>query len=127
MRSREKPVIEALFWASAWVQPCRVRRYGRAAVAMPILLAACVLASAQTATTTISGTVYDPRGSSGLPLPNVLVYASTTAVAAPTPGVQCLTAQNPVPTGTNVVGYTYTAVDGTFTLDNIPKTQATPL
>ena len=121
MRSREKPVIEALFWASAWVQPCRVRRYGRAAVAMPILLAACVLASAQTATTTISGTVYDPRGAGGLPLPSVLVYVSATPVAAPTPGVQCLTAQDSTPTSANVVAYTYTNVQGNFTLQNIPE------
>lgn len=69
--------------------------------------------------TTISGTVYDPRGASGLPLPNVLVYASTTPVAAPASGVQCLTVQTP--SGANVVASTYTAVDGTFTLANVPE------
>jgi hypothetical protein len=83
-----------------------------------LALAACSMALAQTpAMTTISGTVYDPRGASGLPLPNVLVYA-TTNPAAPLPsGVQCLTYQAP----TNVVSYAYTAVDGTFTLGNIPE------
>jgi Bacterial Ig-like domain (group 3) len=70
-------------------------------------------------TTTISGTVYDPRTTNPLPLPNVLVYASTTAVVAPASGVQCLTYQ--APTGANIVSYTYTAVDGTFTLPTIPQ------
>lgn len=84
-----------------------------------LLLLASALACAQN--TTISGTVYDPRGSSGLPLPNVLVYASTTAVTAPASGVQCLTYANQTPTGSNVVSYAYTAVDGTFTLQNIPE------
>ncbi|MGO8760319.1 MAG: Ig-like domain repeat protein [Terracidiphilus sp.] len=78
--------------------------------------AACGMAAAQT--TTISGTVYDPRTTSAsLPLPNVLVYATTNAVAALPSGVQCLTYQAP----TDVVSYTYTAVDGTFTLSNIPE------
>lgn len=77
------------------------------------------LAAQTTATTTISGTVYDPRTSNALPLPNVLVYASTAPVSAPTSGVQCLTYQ--APSGANIVSYTYTAVDGTFTLQNIPQ------
>ena len=67
-------------------------------------------------TTSISGTVYDPRTANALPLPNVLVYATTAPVAALPAGVQCLTYQAP----TGVVSYTYTAVDGTFTLPNIP-------
>ncbi len=75
--------------------------------------------------TTISGTVYDPRLAAGmpnpLPLPNVLVYASTTPVTPPTSGAQCVTYANSIPTGANVVNYTYTAVDGTFTLQNIPQ------
>lgn len=83
-----------------------------------LLAVACGVAAAQT--TTISGTVYDPRGPSGLPLPNVLVYASTTPVAPPAPGVQCLTSTNQTPTGPNVVSYTSTFTDGTFTLQNIP-------
>jgi hypothetical protein len=84
---------------------------------------ACSVASAQN--TTISGTVYDPRLAAGmpnpLPLPNVLVYASTTPVTPPTSGAQCVTYANSIPTGANVVSYTYTAVDGTFTLQNIPQ------
>ena len=86
-----------------------------------LLLLACGVGAAQN--TTISGTVYDPRGATGLPLPNVLVYASTAAVAPPPSGVQCLTSANQNPTGASVVpgAYTNTAVDGTFTLQNIPE------
>jgi hypothetical protein len=78
---------------------------------------ACSMAFAQSPTTTISGTVYDPRGTNGLPLPNVLVYATTDPVAPLLSGVQCLTYQAP----TGVVSYAYTAVDGTFALANIPE------
>lgn len=46
----------------------------------------------------------------------MLVYATTSAVAPLPSGVQCLTYQAP----TGVVSYTYTEVDGTFTLPNIP-------
>ncbi|MGD1065080.1 MAG: Ig-like domain repeat protein [Terracidiphilus sp.] len=84
-----------------------------------LLLLTCGAAAAQN--TTISGTVYDPRGASGLPLPNVLVYASLTPVTPPTPGVQCLTTTNQTPTGANVVSSTSTFTDGTFTLPNIPE------
>jgi hypothetical protein len=78
----------------------------------------CSHAYAQT-TTTISGTVYDPRTTANsLPLPNVLVYATTDPVAPLPAGVQCITSNNSTPTG--VVAYTYTAVDGTFTLGNVP-------
>jgi hypothetical protein len=85
-----------------------------------LLLLTCGAAAAQN--TTISGTVYDPRGASGLPLPNVLVYASTTPVSAPTTGTgQCLTYANQTPTGANVVSTAPTATDGTFTLQNIPE------
>ena len=102
------------------------RRLARSANAIAKLIwlvpAACAVAFAQTpATTTISGTVYDPRGTGGLPLPNVLVYASTSAVSPPPAGVQCLTYANQIPTGANVVTYTYTAGDGTFTLQNVPE------
>jgi hypothetical protein len=70
-------------------------------------------------TTTISGIVYDPRATANsLPLPNVLVYATTNPVASLPSGVQCLTSNNATPTG--VVAYTFTAVDGTFELGNIP-------
>jgi len=94
------------------------RRYGAVAL-LWLLLLACGAASAQN--TTISGTVYDPRTANALPLPNVLVYASTTPVSPPATGVQCLTFQNQTPTGANVVSYTYSATDGTFTLQNIPE------
>jgi len=71
-------------------------------------------------TTTISGTVYDPRTTaSSLPLPNVLVYATSGTVDPLPSGVQCLTSSNSTPTG--VVSYTYTAVDGTFILGNVPQ------
>ena len=80
---------------------------------LPVL---CTLASAQT--TTISGTVYDARTTaSSLPLPNVLVYVTTGTVDPLPSGVQCLTTSTP----TGVVSYTLTAVDGTFTLGNVPQ------
>ena len=66
----------------------------------------------------MSGTVYDPRTtSSSLPLPHVLVYATTAPVDPLPAGVQCLTYEAP----TGVVSYTYTAFDGTFTLSNVPQ------
>src|ERR1035441_9353968 len=69
-------------------------------------------------TTTISGTVYDARTTaSALPLPNVLVYVTTGTVAPLPSGVQCLTTSTPI----GVVSYTTTAVDGTFTLGNVPQ------
>lgn len=76
-----------------------------------------VLAAAQN--TTISGKVFDPRTTTdALPLPNVLVYATTASTIAPLPsGVQCLTYAAPK----GVVSYTYTAVDGSFTLDKVPQ------
>jgi hypothetical protein len=85
---------------------------------LPVL---AMQASAQT-TTTISGKVYDPRGSAnnGLPLPGVLVYATTGTPAPLTPGVQCLTSTSSAPTDPNVVSYTNSAVDGSFTLSNVP-------
>ncbi|MGP8083935.1 MAG: Ig-like domain repeat protein [Terracidiphilus sp.] len=84
--------------------------------ALPLL---SLPASAQAPATTISGTVYDPRTTaSSLPLPNVLVYVTSGTVDPLPSGVQCLTSSNSTPTG--VVSYTYTAVDGTFTLGNVP-------
>jgi hypothetical protein len=94
---------------------CNSTRCGAVAA---LLLLACGLAAAQTpATTTISGTVYDPRTTNPLPLSNVLVYATTAPVAPLPSGVQCMTQQAPV----GVVSYAYTDVDGTFTLGNIPQ------
>ena len=91
-------------------------RFNGATAALLFLLPVLsTLASAQT--TTISGTVYDPRTTaSALPLPNVLVYVTTGTVAPLPSGVQCLTTSTP----TGVVSYTTTAVDGTFTLADVP-------
>lgn len=67
-------------------------------------------------TTTISGTVYAPNGSD--PIPGALVYIPNAAVARFTPGVSCSnTGQQP--SGSPLLGTT-TAVDGTFTLANVP-------
>ncbi len=110
----------AIFSVPNWalVHLCIPRRRGRAAFALAMLLAACMLASGQTLTTTISGTVFDPRlTSSALPLPHVLVYATTEPVDPLPPGVQCLTYQAP----TGAVSYAYTNFDGTFTLTNVPQ------
>lgn len=102
------------------LRPAAGGRRNSRAPRMPILTVCMALMSAvawaQT-TTTISGTVYDPRTTArALPLPDVLVYA-TTGVVAPLPdGVQCLTKQTP----TDVASFTNTAVDGTFTLENVP-------
>ena len=68
--------------------------------------------------TTITGTVYDPAGA--LPLPNVLVYVTTGSVVPLTPGAQCMTTPT-TPTPTPMDSYTYTAVDGSFTLLNVPE------
>jgi hypothetical protein len=85
-----------------------------------LLLAASVLSTLALAqTTTISGTVYDPRTTaSALPLPNVLVYLTTGSVAPLASGAQCLTASSSSPAG--AVSFTNTAVDGSFTLGNVP-------
>jgi hypothetical protein len=103
--------------------PCSRSRQLKSALAALLfalpLLCAHLSAQTTTPTTVISGTVYDPRTtSSALPLPNVLVYVTTGPVAPPAAGVQCLTSSNSTPTG--VIAYTYTAVDGTFTLGNVP-------
>ena len=100
---------------SAQIGSRRGYRLRAARIALFLLPLACGVAAAQN--TTISGTVYDPRTTNGLPLPNVLVYATTGPVAPLPAGVQCLTYQAP----TSVVSYAYTAVDGTFTLPNIPE------
>ena len=100
---------------------CNIGRCnGVPAALLFVLLALATQASAQT--TTISGTVYDPRtlANGGLPLPGVLVYATTGTVAPLTPGVQCLTSTSSSPADPNLVSYTNTAVDGTFTLTNVP-------
>jgi hypothetical protein len=88
------------------------------AIAMLIMVLPIACTAAQAQNTTISGTVYDPRGASGLPLSNVLVYVTTGTVAPLPAGVQCLTTAS---TPTGAVSFTDTAVDGTFTLTNVPE------
>jgi len=95
----------------------RSRRF-KVGIAALLLVLPVLCAHAYAQNTTISGTVYDPRTTaSALPLPNVLVYATTGTVAPLPSGVQCLTTSSP----SGVVSYTYTAVDGTFTLTNVPE------
>jgi hypothetical protein len=74
-------------------------------------------------TTSISGTVYTPNGTD--PLPGVLVYIPNAPVPMFTPGVSCPVAGAPPP-GNPLVGTT-TAVDGTFTIDNVPVGTSIPL
>lgn len=87
------------------------------------LLAVALLgSSAEAQTTTISGHVYVPNAVD--PLPNALVYVTTGTVAAfasgtNCPGAQCLTASNAVPA--NAIVNSYTAVDGSFTLTEVPE------
>ena len=94
------------------------RKLRAARMAKLAALAALMGAAGWAQTTTTSGTVYDPRTTaSALPLPGVLVYATTSAVAPLPAGVQCLTYQNPP----SAASYTKTAVDGTFTLEKVPE------
>jgi len=91
----------------------------KSAIAALLLLAPVLGTMALAQTTTISGTVYDPRTTtSSLPLPNVLVYLTTGSVAPLASGAQCLTASSSSPTG--AVSFTNTAVDGTFSLGSVP-------
>ncbi len=74
-------------------------------------------------TTTISGTVYAPNGKD--PLPNVLVFVPNATPAPFTDGVSCPVAGAP-PSGSPLVGTT-TAVDGSFTISNVPVGSNIPL
>ena len=74
-------------------------------------------------TTSISGTVYTPNGTD--PLPNVVVYVPNATVVPFTPGVSCPVVGEP-PSGSPLVG-SYTAVDGTFTIKNVPVGTDIPL
>ncbi len=74
-------------------------------------------------TTSVTGTVYAPNGVD--PLPGVIVYIPNGTVASFTPGVSCAVAGQP-PSGVPLVGTT-TAVNGTFTLANVPVGSAIPL
>jgi hypothetical protein len=75
------------------------------------------------ATTSVTGRVFAPNGTD--PLPNVLVYIPNAPVAAFTPGVACDQAGEPA-SGSPLVGTT-TAVDGSFTLTNVPVGSGIPL
>ncbi len=75
------------------------------------------------ATTSLTGTVYAPNGTD--PLPNVQVYIPNAAVPAFTPGVSC-PAVGQAPLGSPLVGAN-TAVDGTFTIQNVPVGTNIPL
>lgn len=74
-------------------------------------------------TTSVSGTVYAPNGTD--PLPNVLVYVPTVQPAAFTAGVSCPVVGQ-APSGSPLVGAT-SAVDGTFTITNMPVGADIPL
>jgi hypothetical protein len=78
---------------------------------------------ANNGTTTITGTVYAPNGTD--PLPNVTVYIPSAPVAAFTPGVSCPVVGTP-PSGSPLVG-TVSAVDGSFTLQDVPVGSNIPL
>ena len=100
---------------------CNNLRTFRGLIAALVFVLAVLNLQTRAQTTTISGTVYDPRTTvNSLPLPGVLVYVTTGTVLPLTPGVQCLTSSSSAPTGSGVVSYTNTAVDGTFTAANVP-------
>ncbi len=75
------------------------------------------------ATTSISGTVYAPNGTD--PLVNVLVYVPNAPVQPFAPGVSCDNCGSSV-TGSPLVS-AITAIDGTFTLANMPAGANIPL
>jgi len=75
------------------------------------------------ATTSISGIVYAPNGVD--PLPNVQIYVPNAPVPAFTAGVSCAIAGAPQP-GAPLVGTT-SAVDGSFTIQNMPVGTNIPL
>jgi hypothetical protein len=74
-------------------------------------------------TTSVTGTVLAPNGTD--PLPNIIVYIPNASVDPFTPGVSCPVVGTP-PSGSPLVGTT-TAVDGTFTLTNVPVGTSIPL
>jgi len=92
-----------------------------------LLLSAGALGNAQTCTgsamTTITGTVYAPNGID--PLPQVLVYVPGEPVAPFTNGVACDGSAQLV-TGSPIAS-AITAVDGSFTLVNVPSGTNIPL
>ena len=109
----------ALTLRSPVLPRCSGRRSGRRS-ARPVLhdrhLPPAGLLPRRGSTTSITGTVYAPNGID--PLPNVLVYIPNAPVDPFVPGVTCAVAGQP-PSGSPIVGAT-TAVDGTFTIANVP-------
>ena len=73
--------------------------------------------------TTVTGKVYVPNGVD--PLPNTLVYIPSSQPAALTAGVQCLVAGTQA--SGNPVAETHSAVDGSFTLTNVPSGTNIPI
>lgn len=96
-----------------------------------VLLAFCGVACAQTCTgtATITGVVYAPNGTD--PLPDVTVYIPNAPVLPFPAGVTCAVV-GAAPSGVDLnitpaaVGTT-TAVDGTFTLTNVPVGSSVPI
>jgi hypothetical protein len=76
-------------------------------------------------TTSITGTVYMPNGTT--PLPNVVVYVPNAAVTPFTPGVSCDKAAACLAGSGSPLVTTTTALDGTFTLTNMPVGTNIPL
>jgi hypothetical protein len=74
-------------------------------------------------TTTLTGTVYAPNGTD--PLPNALVYVPNAPVQPFTPGVSCDNC-SATASGSPLVT-AVSAVDGTFTLTNVPVGANIPL
>jgi hypothetical protein len=111
--------LQHVLFPALFRRVCLEKRLAAKLIVTALISLPCLTLSAATQTTTISGAVFDPRTTANsLPLPNVLVYATTNPVAPLPSGVQCLTSNNSTPTG--VVAYAFTAVDGTFELGNIP-------
>ncbi len=75
--------------------------------------------------TRVTGTVFAPTPVDPDPLPNVTVYIPNAAVEPFAPGVQCTTCATPL-SGSPLVTTT-TAVDGTFTLANVPAGTQIPI
>jgi sugar lactone lactonase YvrE len=73
--------------------------------------------------TIVTGTVYVPNGKD--PLPDALIYIPSAYPGPLTPGVQCVTQANQAQG--SPVTYTYSAVDGTFTLTNVPTGANIPI
>jgi hypothetical protein len=82
----------------------------------------CQIATCTTGSTTITGTVYDPRGAN--PVYNVMVYIPNKELLPVTHGPTC--DQCETPSGEPIAA-TLTAADGTFTLTKVPNGTDIPL